>query len=225
MSLENLVLLNPDLAPLQKEFSVCGWFKYYRVDGNRYWFSYAVPGHNNMLVIKAGSAHFGDVAVTKVDSLEERQIYLHEWINECVTWSSASQLVRLYYNGVLAAEDVKDADTRLTPGGTLILGQEQDSVGGGFTINQSFGGEIYGLQMFNRALTTHEVRTVYEAGLCVSSASLPNTYLAWGDFLAGERRGEVEVVEVGCSVWDLLVGFQGVEIGKELIASLKRSFY
>ena len=149
----------------------------------------------------------------------------YEWNNVCLSWSSASQRQQLYFNGILVAEEVREDPFQLSLGGTIALGQEQDSIGGGFDLSQSFGGEIYGLQMLDRALSRDEVRAVYDAGLCASSAPLPHTYLGWGDFLGAERRGEVEVVEVGCSVWDLLREFQGVEIGELLIANLKRTLF
>lgn len=45
--------------------------------------------------------------------------------------------------------------------GGLILGQEQDSVGGGFDATQDFDGELDHLKFFNRALSAAEVGSVY----------------------------------------------------------------
>ncbi len=55
--------------------------------------------------------------------------------------------------------------------GGVIIGQEQDSLGGSFDINQSFDGTIYEMLLFNRALTSAEINTymnsdnVTDAGL------------------------------------------------------------
>ena len=41
VSLENYVMLQPDFNDIQEKLTICGWVKFYRTDGNRYWFSYA----------------------------------------------------------------------------------------------------------------------------------------------------------------------------------------
>ena len=41
VSLENYVILRPDFTEIKERFSICAWVKFYRTDGNRYWFSYA----------------------------------------------------------------------------------------------------------------------------------------------------------------------------------------
>jgi len=46
--------------------------------------------------------------------------------------------------------------------GGLIVGQDQDNVGGGFERNQSWAGDIDNYRIYSRALTRSEIRALYE---------------------------------------------------------------
>ena len=66
------------------------------------------------------------------------------WHHLVVTWKSTGGLIRVYKDGVLAYTNpipVQDGAS-ITTGGTLVLGQEQDSVGGGFDPSQAFLGKL-----------------------------------------------------------------------------------
>ena len=121
-------------------------------------------------------------------------------------------ILLFYKNGVQISDQIADHAAHLNPGGTLIIGQDQDSLGGGFDRNEAFPGELYGLQILDRALTPGEVKTIYDAGMCASSTPLPDSVLDRSDFLAAERHGAVYEVPAGCSKWDLLGQFIGQEI-------------
>lgn len=69
---------------------------------------------------------------------------------------------RLYMDGIQSGNEI-DVSTdiiNLDPDG-LILGQEQDAVGGGFQSFQSFAGKTDNLRFYNRALTNEEIQAVY----------------------------------------------------------------
>jgi len=52
--------------------------------------------------------------------------------------------------------------TALVPASNgVIIGQDQDTVGGGFDVNQSMGGSIDELRVYNRALTDGEISAIY----------------------------------------------------------------
>ena len=72
--------------------------------------------------------------------------------------------------------------------GIVILGQDQDNYGGGFEQMQSFFGEMYGVNMWNSALSSEEI--FYRAGSC--SYGVGN-YLRWSDFVTG-LHGNVGIV-------------------------------
>lgn len=45
----------------------------------------------------------------------------------------------------------------IAPGGLLLLGQDQDSVGGGFDAHQRFVGEMTGVNIWNHVMTSQEI--------------------------------------------------------------------
>jgi MSHA biogenesis protein MshQ len=68
----------------------------------------------------------------------------------------------LYINGskVGSAKTVSADALSVDPGG-LIIGQDQDTVGGSFAADQSWAGQVDNLRFYNRALTASEVGRLY----------------------------------------------------------------
>ena len=58
--------------------------------------------------------------------------------------------------------------------GGLIIGQEQDSLGGGFASDQSYSGKIDELRIYNRALSDSELSSLYNSNDSIMTAS-PST--------------------------------------------------
>jgi len=82
----------------------------------------------------------------------------------------------------------------------LILGQEQDSYGGSFDLSQSYGGDLYQLNVFSRKLPLDDVVTMYHGGRCgkPSSSLVRDIVISWNDVLDAPRSGAVNVTSVGC---------------------------
>ena len=74
-------------------------------------------------------------------------------------------------------------------GGTLVLGQEQDSLIGGFDASRSFVGMMSHVNLWNRVLSAQEISEM--AQLCRSGEG---NVLKWSDFKPG-IRGAVQVIE------------------------------
>lgn len=227
LSVDNYVMLTPDMSPLQYEFSMCSWVKFSNVDVNthiRYWFSYATSAEmHNMLVFgsSVGVTRFYDQVLGGWNML----LYVaDQWQNICFTWDAESRIESFYLNGELKSFESSDPTHSLLPGGTIVLGQDQDTVGGGFALTQAFAGEIYGLQLLPRALSGEEVSAVFEAGMCASSTPLPGSLLSWSDFLGAERHGDVEVASAGCTLWDTLMTLRDEKVSDELLAMLDDQF-
>jgi hypothetical protein len=84
------------------------------------------------------------------------------WHNVVVTRQGST--LRLYRDGVQAF--VGSVNTiPIAAGGVLMLGQEQDSVGGGLDPIQAFDGKLDEVTVFNRALSAAEVAAVHSARL------------------------------------------------------------
>jgi hypothetical protein len=54
----------------------------------------------------------------------------------------------------------------ISPGGTLIFGQDQDSLNGGFAVEQALGGGLDEVAIFDRALSGDEVREIFTSTTC-----------------------------------------------------------
>ena len=76
-----------------------------------------------------------------------------DWTHVAVTWSSDGGDTRLYQDGQLVWQTVRAPGTRLAPGGTLVVGREQDCRGGCFDSTKGAAGSLdtdseYGSQDF-----------------------------------------------------------------------------
>ena len=140
LSTANYVVLHPDMSSVRGEISVCTWLKK-RLDMDRTgipWFSYAVSGGDNSLLLKAQAHHVLIGSGNYFSMHYSTKIMRDEWYNLCFTWKSGR--ADYYINGVWVYTGGIHPTGQLPLGGTLVLGQEQDSPGGGFAINDVFAG-------------------------------------------------------------------------------------
>ena len=66
-----------------------------------------------------------------------------------VTWDSATGTIEVFVDGAIAHSGIFQTGATIDQGGTVVLGQDQDSVGGGFATNQIFDGTIYGVSLYD----------------------------------------------------------------------------
>ncbi|MCK4891209.1 MAG: laminin G domain-containing protein, partial [Candidatus Pacebacteria bacterium] len=119
--------------------------------------SYAVGGsYNEFMIYDYGSfrPHIKGESIDMGVSLTNDG----NWHHVVVTWRSSDGQVKLYkdgnsqiYTGIL------QAGATLTQGGSLVIGQEQDSVGGGFQLSQAFLGLLDEVRIYSRVLPESEV--------------------------------------------------------------------
>jgi hypothetical protein len=90
----------------------------------------------------------------------------------------------------------------------LVLGQDQDKLGGGFDANQAFSGDLYNLVVLDKKLSGDEVSKLYKRGRCggLELELKDNVVLEWTDFLDAKRNGDVKVERGTCSQWELVRG-------------------
>ncbi len=124
--------------------------------------SYAVAGSDNEFLVydyKDLSIYVrGSSASTGVSANDGR------WHHIAVTWRSSDGTVRLYKDGSEVYTSIVAPGAEISDGGALVLGQEQDSVGGGFDPTQAFLGTIDEVAIFDRVLTGNEIRDYYKRG-------------------------------------------------------------
>ncbi len=122
--------------------------------------SYASTGHNNDWLIFNSS----NVAIYRGSTVSTGvSVNDNQWHHLVVTWQSSNGETKLYLDGSLEYTGTLSTGTSITTGGTLMLGQEQDSIGGGLTAAQSFGGIIDEVIIFNTVLDSTEVNDLYLA--------------------------------------------------------------
>ncbi|XP_069112079.1 sushi, von Willebrand factor type A, EGF and pentraxin domain-containing protein 1-like isoform X2 [Argopecten irradians] len=187
------VLLRPTHGDL-KSITVCMWLR--SVDTMNYGtpFSYAVETNdlywqeNNMFTLSDYGqltlyVH-GDVAVTNVGVNDGR------WQHICVAWQSSGGLWWLYVNGTTV-----DRGDNLAPGqtiqgeGYLVLGQEQNTVGGTFSSSEAFIGEMSQFNVFDRLLNNDDIKKLANQDICNKTFG---NIVAWTEVI-GNVHGSVKI--------------------------------
>ncbi|GAA6227077.1 C-reactive protein-like isoform X1 [Lates japonicus] len=79
------------------------------------------------------------------------------WHSICTTWDSASGLVQLWFDGQPSIRKFITSRSNIRGSLIIILGQEQDSHGGGFDIKQSFVGMMTDVHMWDYVLSPCEI--------------------------------------------------------------------
>lgn len=80
-----------------------------------------------------------------------------KWHHVAVTWEGSNGDVNLYKDGILEFSGQLAPGTSITPGGSFVIGQEQDNVGGGFDAHQAYKGRIDEMKVFNQVLNQSEI--------------------------------------------------------------------
>uniref|UniRef100_A0A668AD87 Si:dkey-14o18.2 n=1 Tax=Myripristis murdjan TaxID=586833 RepID=A0A668AD87_9TELE len=157
--------------------TVCLWLKGGAGPGLGTPFSYSVPGQANELVLIEWGNNpmellINDKAVTLPMTLTDGK-----WHHVCVTWSTRDGNWEAYQDGVKKGSGQNlSAWHPIKPGGTFILGQEQDTMGGRFDATQSFMGDISDLQFWSRVLTANEI---YSQASC--GGHLTGDVMSWSE--------------------------------------------
>ncbi|XP_068938906.1 adhesion G-protein coupled receptor D2 [Petaurus breviceps papuanus] len=121
-------------------------------------FSYAAPAFANELQLRGYSAHDGLVHLALVVH-GHHSPYLPvfsadgRWHHVCATWEERSGQWALVADGKLQAgtQSLSPAQS-LAPGGMFVIGQDQDSLGGGFKKEEAFRGNITNLYVWAQGL-------------------------------------------------------------------------
>lgn len=125
-------------------------------------FSYAVPGTDNEFLIY----DYQDLDIYINQAAIDVGVKLTDGIfnHVVVTWKSSNGSLKVYKNGALAFSGTHQAGIPMTSGGNLVLGQDQDFLGGGFENYQRFVGTLDEVAIYDHALGLDQVRAHYRAG-------------------------------------------------------------
>ncbi|MBN3309915.1 CRP protein, partial [Amia calva] len=107
------------------------------------------------------------------------------WTQVCATWESSSGTVMMWVNGKSSSNQMETGQVIPLMNHSIVLGQEQDSFGGGFDRQQSLVGQITEVHMWDYVLSGCEI-TALNAGLSVTTGNVLN----W-NVLQYQRHGRV----------------------------------
>jgi hypothetical protein len=116
------------------------------------------------------------------------------WQHCCVTWNRFSSpkggKVVFYHSGT-KVHDVDDlSKTRsLVNGGTLVIGQYQDAIGGNFNAHRLMVGHMTGLNIWSRAFSANEVDA-----LSKSCTSQEGDVVSWANVVSSPVQGGIQAL-------------------------------
>ncbi|XP_076346234.1 sushi, von Willebrand factor type A, EGF and pentraxin domain-containing protein 1-like isoform X1 [Tachypleus tridentatus] len=175
-----------DLRQTLDHVAMCMWMK---TDDTRNYgtpLSYANDTADNLLTLTDYSGFVFYVNMDKVVTDVTANDGL--WHHICTTWSSPNGAWAIYKDGELADSGIDLATgTYLPADGVIILGQEQDRRGAGFSTPESFIGTITQLNIWNYTLTVSELSTIMSR-----CDNYKGNVRAWPDFLGG-LKGTVKL--------------------------------
>ncbi|MFT5526223.1 MAG: VCBS repeat-containing protein, partial [Pirellulaceae bacterium] len=108
---------------------------------------------------------------SQITGVAPNQIFNGEWNHVALSWESSTGETNVYINGVLESTFTFRQGTSIDQGGRMMLGQEQDSVGGGFANDQKLIGDIDEFAFFDRPLNAGEISDQYAASIQLFAAN------------------------------------------------------
>ncbi|XP_043945056.1 pentraxin-4 [Protopterus annectens] len=161
-STRNFVTFHKGFKTGLHELSICTWLR----TSTSYVgtiLSYATPENDNKLVLHGRNTTDQSVVHFVIGDPVFRQLPVemlldNRWHHICVIWSAIQGKYWYYVDRKLMSTGSRfQKDYEVPAGGSLIVGQEQDMMGGGFETAEAFVGNLAGFAVWNRALNPGEV--------------------------------------------------------------------
>ncbi|RZF32333.1 hypothetical protein LSTR_LSTR001797 [Laodelphax striatellus] len=179
------------------EISLCMWLQ--SSDKRNYGtlFSYATKSHDNTFTLTDYNGLVLYVNGRRV--VTDSQVNDGAWHSVCVHWTSLGGLWSLYLDGINKESGRGLSNNTYIPGdGVIVVGQDQDSVGGGFNPSEAFVGRLAGVDLWDYRLQDELI--IAHAHNC--NSTLTGNLLSWSQ-LYHVLHGNVQVEESplckGCS--------------------------
>lgn len=160
--------------PEMLSLTVCLWIKSNASPGVGTPFSYAVPGQANELVLMEWGNNPMEILIN--DKVAKLPFLINDgkWHHLCITWTTRDGIWEAFQDGVTRGSGENLAPYHpIKPEGVLVLGQEQDTLGGGFDATQAYVGELANLNIWNRKLSVTEIHNL---ATCNSRAPAGNVF-------------------------------------------------
>ena len=140
------------------------WCRCNDTSQNQALMSYAVSGDDNEYLLFHINASSGWGLYGPSGAITSNQSVANQtWTQVVRTSFRSTGAEKLYHNGSNVYSSTLAAGTIFTAGGTLVFGQESDSVGGGFSSAQCWIGDISIIRIYSRILSGEEILQNYNA--------------------------------------------------------------
>ncbi|XP_029364314.1 neuronal pentraxin receptor a [Echeneis naucrates] len=161
--------------PKLRAFTLCLWLRPAE-GGIGTPLSYAVPEQPNELVLMQGLHTPTELLINDKVAKLPLNLSRGSWQHICVSWTQKGGAWQAYQGGKLRGEGQSlAAGHHIRPGGVLMLGQEQDSLGGGFDSSQALVGELSQVGLWDRVLPSSQVASLARCGRVTQGSVAPWT--------------------------------------------------
>lgn len=189
-------------APVMNATTACFWVKTSQKTGSAFYISYAASNklHNQFLVGRQTDLRlymmYNPGAKSITSSSHNIKVNDGLWHHICTTWQSKNGHYSFYKDGKKVGNgSFSDTIGKPIPAkGTWVLGQDQDSLGGGFQAHQSAMGELTGVNVWDKVFPAKEILKMSKS--CISGGNAGNVK-SWTDFLSGVR-GNLKIGKPNC---------------------------
>ena len=116
-----------------------------------------------------------------------------KWHHVCITWKSSDGTVEAYKDGAFQSKKTGIiTGQQIAPSGIWIIGQDQDTFGGGFQQRNAFDGSLTDVNVWDKILCASEISTLAskKCGL-----GMQGNYKAYKDFVP---KGGVNLGKPSC---------------------------
>ncbi|MBI9083088.1 MAG: DUF4347 domain-containing protein, partial [Desulfobacterales bacterium] len=168
-----LIKSNFDSFPTT-EITVEMWVKTSDTVNDGSLFSYAVPGQPNEFLLFNYRNLSPEIDATKAGGESGSGVAINDgaWHHVAWTWENTAGTSILYVDGVAVQTASIKAGHTLAASGTLVFGQEQDALGGGFQANQSFNGALDEVRLWNTVRSQADIQGSMNTALNGSETGL-----------------------------------------------------
>jgi hypothetical protein len=143
----------------------------YAFESSQNEFGVIVEGPSIRITLQNSTFESGDIRATDLAD--------GTWHHVAITWEQT--VANIYFDGVLAGAPIQTSagfevttpgsnpvtgPLSLSPGGVLILGQDQDGLNTGFMATQALVGGLDEVAIYDRALSNAEIQRIYGATTC-----------------------------------------------------------
>ncbi|XP_001369849.1 serum amyloid P-component [Monodelphis domestica] len=124
-------------------------------------FSYSTKGKDNELLLFKSKVEEYNLFIGNEKVSFRALLDFGSPVHVCASWESASGIAELWINGKPLVRKGLKKGYSLGAEPKIVLGQDQDSFGGSFDMQQSFVGEIGDIGMWDFVLSPHQINSLY----------------------------------------------------------------